>query len=90
MIFPTTFEERLHLDISALKGQKQNVQKISANGCKYHNLCLLVSMRCKSTEELVKKTADEFNGTRYNLRFREHATPNLRMGILYTIQTMPI
>ena len=66
MIFPTTFEGAAPFRHFGFKRAKTGMcKKISANGCKYHNLCLLVSgMRCKSTEELVKKTADEFKPER--------------------------
>ena len=66
MIFPTTFEGAAPFRHFGFKRTKTGMcKKISANGCKYHNLCLLVSgMRCKSTEELVKKTADEFKPER--------------------------
>lgn len=66
MIFPTTFEGAVPFRFFGFKRVKTGMcKKVAANADKSQNLCLLVSgTGCRNTEELVRKTAEEFKPER--------------------------
>lgn len=83
MIFPTTFEGKAPFKYFGFKRLKTGTLKeVSANGGKCNNLCLLISgMRCRNSEEVVRKAAEYFRPERVIIcGFAGACDPSLKNG----------